>query len=48
MELHADLSKRAVLNTNALECNQSPMAGVERGVLDRNGSEVARATSIVR
>ena len=48
MDLHADLSKRAVLDTNALDWNQSPMAGVERRLLDRNGGEVARATSIVR
>ena len=48
MELHADLSQRAVLDTNALEWNHSPMAGVERRLLDRNGGEVARATSIVR
>lgn len=43
MELHADLSQRAVLDTNALNWNQTPMAGVERRLLDRNGGEVARA-----
>ena len=48
MELHADLSQRAVLDTNALNWSQTPMAGVERRLLDRNGGEVARATSIVR
>jgi anti-sigma factor ChrR (cupin superfamily) len=48
MELHADLSQRAVLDTTALAWTPSPMAGVERRMLDRRGDEVARATSIVR
>lgn len=48
MELHADLSQRAVLDTNALAWNPSPMAGIERRMLDRRGRELARATSIVR
>lgn len=48
MELHSDLSKRAVLNSNCIPWSPSPMAGVERRQLDRNGGEVARATSIVR
>jgi anti-sigma factor ChrR (cupin superfamily) len=48
MELHADLSQRAVLDTNALAWMPSPKAGVERRMLDRRGEEVARATSLVR
>ena len=48
MELHADLSQRAVLDSNALDWTPSPMAGVERRMLDRRGEEVARATSLVR
>lgn len=48
MELHADLSQRALLATHALAWMPSPMAGVERRMLDRRGDEVARATSIVR
>ncbi|MFO7630004.1 MAG: cupin domain-containing protein [Prochlorococcaceae cyanobacterium] len=48
MELNANLSQRAVLNSNALPWIPSPMAGVERRLLDRCGGEVARATSIVR
>ena len=48
MELHADLNQRAVLDTHELEWSPSPMAGVERRLLDRRGDEVARATSIVR
>ena len=48
MKLHADLSKRAVVDTSALDWVPSPAAGVERRMLDRDGDEVARATSIVR
>jgi anti-sigma factor ChrR (cupin superfamily) len=48
MELHADLSQRALLDSHALAWTPSPMAGVERRLLDRRGGEVARATSIVR
>ncbi len=48
MELHADLSRRVVLNTASLPWMPSPLAGVERRLLDRRGGEVARATSIVR
>ena len=48
MELHADLAQRVVLDTTALPWIPSPMAGVERRMLDRLGGEVARATSIVR
>jgi len=48
MDLHADLSQRAVLDSNALAWQPSPMAGVERRMLDRRGGEVARAPSIVR
>jgi anti-sigma factor ChrR (cupin superfamily) len=48
MELHADLNQRAVLDSHALPWLPSPMAGVERRLLDRRGGEVARATSIVR
>ena len=48
MDLHADLNRRVVLDTQALPWSPSPMAGVERRLLDRRGDEVARATSIVR
>ena len=44
MELYVDLGQRAVLDTNALAWTPSPMAGVERRMLDRHGEEVARAT----
>ncbi len=48
MNLHADLSLRAVVNSHEVAWLPSPMAGVERRPLDRCGGEVARATSIVR
>jgi quercetin dioxygenase-like cupin family protein len=48
MELNADFSQRAVVHAAMLPWIPSPMAGVERRMLDRIGDEVARATSIVR
>lgn len=48
MDLHADLSRPVVLDTHALPWIPSPMPGVERRLLDRQGEEVARATSLVR
>ena len=48
MELNADFSRRATMHGARLDWVPSPMAGVERRMLDRIGGEVARATSIVR
>jgi anti-sigma factor ChrR (cupin superfamily) len=48
MKIHADLSQRAVVDSNALDWVASPESGVERRMLDRDGAELARATSIVR
>jgi anti-sigma factor ChrR (cupin superfamily) len=48
MELHADFSQHAVLDSNALPWTPSPMAGVQHRLLDRGAGEEARATSIVR
>jgi anti-sigma factor ChrR (cupin superfamily) len=48
MEVNADFSQRVLIDTNALDWIPSPLAGVERRMLDRVGDEVARATSIVR
>jgi len=48
MKIHADLSQRAVVDTTAIDWVASPAAGVERKMLDRDGGEVARATSLVR
>jgi len=48
MELNADFSQRAAVHAARLAWTQSPVAGVDRRMLDRIGDEVARATSIVR
>ena len=48
MQLNADFTQRAVVHAATLEWSPSPIAGVERRMLDRIGGEVARATSIVR
>lgn len=48
MQIHADFSRRAVVHAATADWLASPMAGVERKMLDRVGDEVARATSIVR
>jgi anti-sigma factor ChrR (cupin superfamily) len=48
MELRADFARREVVRPGDEAWRPSPMAGVERQMLDRIGEEVARATSIVR
>lgn len=48
MLLNADFDQRVVLRPDETTFVPSPMAGVERRMLDRVGDEVARATSIVR
>jgi anti-sigma factor ChrR (cupin superfamily) len=48
MELNADFSQRAAVHAARLPWVASPIAGVDRRMLDRIGEEVARATSIVR
>jgi len=48
MELNADFNARVVVHSEQLAWTPSPMAGVDRRMLDRIGDEVARATSIVR
>ncbi|WP_432813061.1 cupin domain-containing protein [Pantanalinema sp. GBBB05] len=48
MKLHADLSQRVVITSEALLWIDSPMPGVQRRMLERDGEEVARAASIVR
>jgi anti-sigma factor ChrR (cupin superfamily) len=48
MKLHADLSQRAVVHSDDVAWVDSPMPGVQRKMLERDGDEVARATSLVR
>lgn len=46
--VNAEFAQRVVIATDTLPWIPSPQAGVERRLLDRIGSEVARATSLVR
>jgi len=48
MYLNADFAARAAVHAARLDWVGSPIAGVERRMLDRVGGEIARATSIVR
>ena len=45
---HADLSRRAVVDTGALPWVQSPEPTVERKLIEREGGDGTRATSLVR
>lgn len=48
MRINADFSERAIIRPGDVDWVASPMAGVERQMLDRIGEEKARATSFVR
>lgn len=48
MELNANFSQPVILHAARMDWRPSPIAGVDRRMLDRIGDEVARATSIVR
>jgi len=48
MLINANLAERVVINTDELPWVDSPLPGVQRRMLERDGDEVARATSIVR
>ena len=48
MKINADYSQRIVINHHDLPWTASPESGVERRMLERQGDEVAKATSIVR
>jgi anti-sigma factor ChrR (cupin superfamily) len=48
LKLHADLTQAAFVRAAELAWVASPLPGVDRRMLDRDGDEVARATSIVR
>ena len=47
MQINADLSKRAVVHSELIDWVETRMKGVRRRMLDRNGAEQGRATSIV-
>ena len=46
--INANLKEPVFVNTHALPWIESPLPGVQRRMLERDGDEVARATSIVR
>ena len=48
MEINADFARRVAVHAARVPWVPSPIAGVDRRMLDRIGDEVARATSIVR
>lgn len=48
MQIRSDFSQRVVLRPGEESFVPSPLAGVTRLMLDREGGEVARATTIVR
>lgn len=48
MQLHQDFSSRVAIQSLNLAWVESPVSGVHRRLLERDGGEVARATSIVR
>jgi anti-sigma factor ChrR (cupin superfamily) len=48
LSINADLERRAVVDGSAVPWQDSPMPGVQRRMLERDGGEQARATSIVR
>lgn len=48
MQINADMTKRAVVHSPQLDWIASPLPGVDRRMLERDGGEVARATTIVR
>lgn len=48
MQLHQDFSQRVVVDTPNLPWTPAPTPGVARRMIERDGGEVARATSVVR
>lgn len=48
MQLHARFEQRVLVHTTELPWVDSPVAGVQRGMIERDGEERARATSLVR
>jgi anti-sigma factor ChrR (cupin superfamily) len=48
MQLNTDLSQRVVLHAENLPWVSSPASGIDRRMLERDGAEQGRATSIVR
>ena len=48
LQLNTDLSQRCVVASHELPWSDSPSPLVQRRLLERNGGDLARATSVVR
>ena len=48
MQINSNFSQRVVIESSGLRWTDSPVPGIQRQLLERDGGEVARATSIVR
>ncbi len=48
MKIHTDLKLRVIANTADMPWAPSPVYGIDRKMLERDGDEIARATSLVR
>ena len=48
MKLNSDYSQRVVVHVPSVDWVDSPAGGVQRRMIERDGGEVARATSVVR
>ena len=48
MKLHTDFNLKVTVNTESTPWIASPVNGVDRKMLERDGDEIARATSLVR
>ena len=46
--INMDFSKRVMIDTSAANWKASPLPGVKRRMLERQGAESGRATSVVR
>ncbi len=48
MQINTDYSQKIAINSTEMNWVESPMPGVDRKMLERDGDEIAKATSIVR
>ncbi len=48
MQLNSNLNERVVVQSTSMAWIDSPAQGIQRKLLERDGTEVARATSVVR
>jgi anti-sigma factor ChrR (cupin superfamily) len=48
MQINTDYLQKIAINSTEMSWVESPMPGVDRKMLERDGDEIARATSIVR